>query len=89
MDPKDLFRTLDLSFPRIDPSAFEMRDYNAERQHEMIRSIKSAPQVHAQNVQAAILAHIKDLQDNLKRIEPIQNRSHPIVHHSEQSPAAY
>jgi hypothetical protein len=42
----------------------------------MIRSIRSAPKVHAGNVQQAILAHIKDLQDKLGPEEELQVSCH-------------
>src|SRR4051794_22581738 len=68
MDPKDLLRSMNF---RPELNQLDFRDLKAEREYEIIRSIRTGPQRHAENVQQAILAHIKGLQDKLAADEEL------------------
>jgi len=60
------------SFAEGASDLYNFGDPKAERHYQLIESIRSGPQTHAESVQEAILEHIKERQEKLASNEELQ-----------------
>lgn len=70
--PPEIYGSLSSFGERPAPLYDFQRELKADRQYQLIETIRSGPQTHAESVQEAILEHIKARQETLAPNEELQ-----------------